>query len=405
MIDDTLPLLLDGYLHLSERRRKLDRDTFAFRLGGQRAVCLVGQEATRRFYDPTAFDRQGVIPPPLQHTLFGDAAVHLLDGPAHHRRKFLFTSVLDGAGTAGLAASVVRTWHEALERWRGREIAVFDESAEILCVAVHAWAGVPLPPLEVSPTAAELVAMVDGFGSLGLRHVRARRARERQERRLMELVSSVRSGTTSVTANSPLAQVARHLDVDGRLLDEHTVAVELLNLLRPTVAVAWLLAYAAHALQHWPEERLRLADGGNDRAVAFAHEVRRFYPFTPFLGARAIRDMEYDGVAIPRDSMAVLDVFGQNHHPALWTDPWRFSSERYLEHPPGRYDLVPQGGGDTETGHRCPGEPATVQILARLAPWLAAVGHDWPDQDARITRHRIPARVRSGARIRVAEAR
>lgn len=405
-VDHTLPLLLRGYPYLSELRERHGSDVVPFRLLGRRAVCVAGTDAAWLFYDEAVFDRQGVVPPTVQQTLFGDSGVQLLDGPAHDRRKRLFLTALDPVATAGLVERVGEEWERAVDsRPGGQPVVLFDAAAEVLARAVHRWCGVPLAEPEVAATAHDLVTMVDAFGSVGGRYLRGRRARARQERRVAGVVARVRSGATPASPGSPLAVMVDGRDQHGRPLDEHVVTVELLNLIRPTVAVAWLVAFAAHALQHWPRERELLATGGAARATAFAHEVRRFYPFAPLLGARARGDTVYDGVAIPGDSLAVLDVFGHNHHPAIWPDPWRFSSERHLDRPPGRFELLAQGGGEAATGHRCPGEPATVAILADLAVRLVASDHDVAQADLRVTGpRRMPARVRSEGALGVDDA-
>lgn len=401
-MDRTLPLVLNGYDHLSQVRERRGVQTFPFRMLGQRAVCLVGREGAEFFYDGKNFDRQGVVPPNIRHTLFGDAGVQLLDGPAHRDRKSLFTTVLDRDGSSRLVESVAHEWDAAGDAWRGREIVLFDEAAKVLAMGVHTWAGVPLEKDAVDGTASDMVAMVDGFGTMGPRFLAAKRARARQEAKIADLAEQVRTGRRTSPAGSPLDTVLRHRDRSGALLDNHAVAVEMLNLLRPTVAIAWFVAYAAHALHHWPAERHALRTGGQAVVDAFANEVRRFYPLTPFLAARALRDLSFDAVPIPRDSLAVLDVFGHNHHPDLWAEPWQFDSTRHLDRVPDQFDLIPQGGGDLETGHRCPGEPVTVLILTTLARRLARAAYEVPRQNLRVTRHRLPARVHSDMRIRPA---
>ena len=404
MIDQTAPLLLDGYMYLTRLRERAGRDTVPLRLLGRPATCLVGAEATKLFYDPTSFDRHGVVPPNVQKTLFGDAAVHLLDGSAHQQRKAFFVNALDPAGTQALTEAVCRSWDRAVQRWRGSTIVLFDEASRLLTEAVHKWAGVHLADSDVARTAADMVAMVDGFASVGTRYVRAATARNRQERRIEELAADARNGRRPAPAGTPFGMALEHHDEAGDLLDEHTVAVEMLNLLRPTVAVAWFVMYSAHALHHWPAERTRLATNDTEAAMTFTHEVRRFYPFAPLLAARARRDLYFDGTSIPGNTLGVLDIFGQNHHPDLWPDPWTFSSTRHTERPPGMFDLVPQGGGDTVAGHRCPGEPATVDILTALAPRMTALDARLPEQDLSVTRHRIPARVTSGVILEIPPA-
>ncbi|WP_373307095.1 cytochrome P450 [Streptomyces longisporoflavus] len=187
-----------------------------------------------------------------------------------------------------------------------------------------------------------------------------------------------------------------HHDADGTPLDPHTAAVEVLNVIRPTVAVAWFLTFAGHALHRWPEHRKLLADGDAAYARAFAHEVRRFYPFAPFVGGIAAADLYWQGQDIPVGSMVLLDLYGQNHDPQLWPKPYIFDPRRFVGREPGRDELVPQGGGDPATNHRCPGEDVTLTVLETLVPRLAALHYDVPEQDLSIPLRRIPTAPRSG---------
>jgi fatty-acid peroxygenase len=204
-----------------------------------------------------------------------------------------------------------------------------------------------------------------------------------------------------VPAGSAVEVVAEHLDADGRRLDARVAAVELLNIIRPTTAVAWFVAFSGHALIRWPEHRARLAEGEAAFAEAFAHEVRRFYPFAPFVGGRAPRELEWDGERIPKHSMVLLDLYGQNHDADLWPDPYAFRPERFLGRDIGEFELVPQGGGDPRTTHRCPGEQLTVALVSALAVRLARLEYDVPDQDLSIALHRIPARPADGVVLQV----
>jgi fatty-acid peroxygenase len=237
--------------------------------------------------------------------------------------------------------------------------------------------------------------MVDGFATLGPRHWRARTARGRRERWLAGLVRQIRAGTAKAPEGSVLEAVAGYADADGEPLDPRRAAVELLNIIRPTVAVSWFVTFTGHALYRWPEHRARLRDGDMAYAVAFAHELRRFYPFAPFVGGRAIRDLTWRDVRIPDGSVVLLDIFGQNHDASLWPEPYRFRPQRFLHHEPDPDQLIPQGGADARSGHRCPGEDITVALLAAFATWLAQLDYDVPPQDLTISLRRIPAIVRS----------
>ncbi|MFI6934126.1 cytochrome P450 [Streptomyces sp. NPDC050287] len=396
LADSSLTLLAKGYAWLPDRRRRTASPVVRTRLMGRHAVALHGPDAVRFFYDERHVERGTALPGPVLSTLFGHGAVHTLDGQVHRARKGMFLSLLTGPeAVAGVVEEVTGVWDEAVPSWSGRpSVVLFDEAARILTQGVCRWAGIPLD--DADQVARDLVAMVDGFATPGPRHWRARRARARSEAWLGRLVEDVREGIVTAPAGSALDVVVRHRDGDGRFLHPRTAAVELLNVIRPTVAVCWFVAYAGHALHRGPGIRAQLREDDAAYAVVFAHELRRFYPFAPFLGGRAVTDLEWRGEPIPSGAMVLLDLHGQNHDPDLWADPYTFAPRRFLERPPQRDELVPQGGADRATGHRCPGEDITIALLRALGPRLAQLEYAVPDQDLSIPLSRIPARVRSG---------
>lgn len=397
LIDRSLEALTEGYAWLPNRMRESPDQVVRTRVLGRPALAVRGPEAVSFFYDEKNVRRHGAIPEPVLGTLFGREAVHTLDGHAHRARKELFLPLLDVGRIAGLVEHVTDEWDEAVDFWsRLGRVVLFDAASVVLTRGVCRWAGVPLTDEEAEPLARDLIAMVDGFATLGPRHWRARRARGRQEDRFARLVERVRSGEVTVPEGSVLDLVARHRDEPDGPLDPKTAAVELLNVIRPTVAVSWFVAFTAHALHRWPETRERLQADDSAYVAAFAHEVRRFYPFAPFLGGRAVRDLSWHGASVPEGGLVLLDVFGQHHDEKLWGDPYAFRPSRFLERPVRPDELIPQGGAEARSQHRCPGEGLTIGLLEALATHLARLEYDVPEQDLSIPLHRIPARPRSG---------
>ncbi|MES9523209.1 cytochrome P450 [Streptomyces capoamus] len=397
LIDASAALLAEGYAWLPDRMRRHPDRVLRTRLLGRPTLAVRGPEAVRFFYDERNVRRAGAIPEPVLGTLFGHGPVHTLDGEAHRLRKEFFLPLLRPDLIAGLVEHVTRAWDEEVPAWTAREsVVLFDAVGPVLTRGVCAWAGIPLDRAGARSTARDLVALVDGFATLGPRHWRARRARGRLEDRLARLVEDVRSGRAAAPEGSVLDRLARHRDADGSLLDAGTAAVELLNVIRPTVAVGWFAVFTAHALHRWPEHRDRLRAGDTAYTAAFVHEVRRFYPFAPFLGGRAARDLSWRGERIPAGGMVLLDVYGQNHDEELWGDPYAFRPQRFLDRPVERDELIPQGGGDPRAGHRCPGEGLTIGLLEALAVRLARLEYTVPEQDLGIPLGRVPTRPRSG---------
>ncbi|MCY1144614.1 cytochrome P450 [Actinoplanes sp. Pm04-4] len=393
--DQTLPFATKGYAWLPDLRRRSHNRPIPMRFGGQRAVAVSGPDAARFFYGEGHLERHDALPEPVVDTLFG-RGVHTLDDEAHRARKALFVALLmhqDGIDT--LATLTGKIFDEAADGWRGdKPVSLFDGTARVLTDAVSRWTGVP-DEFDLDAPTADLVAMVDGFATLGPRHVRARLARRRQEKAFAELIEAVRR---QEPADTPVSRIAHHLE-DGYLLDARTAAVELINIIRPTTAVAWFAAFAGHALDRWPGTRARLRAGDDEYTLAFVHELRRFYPFAPFLGGRARRDLTFQGTSIPAGSLVLLDVYGQHHDERVWPEPYEFRPERFLGRRVGEFELIPQGGGDPRTGHRCPGEKITVAVLGTLVQRLAKLDYYLPPQNAAIDLSRVPAQVRSGPQI------
>lgn len=395
-LDQTPALLREGYLYLSHRRPP-GADVYQMRLLGERATCLVGAEAAALIYDQRRFQRAGALPGPVRNTLTGDGAVQGLDGNAHWHRKAMFMSLLTPERVEALAQRVAGEWRKAAAGWPGRDrVVLFVAAALVFTRATCDWCGVPLAPDELGTRARDLVTMVDGFGTVGPRHWRARLARRRSERWLAGLVELVRAGRINVPADSPLAVIAEHHQPDGTPLDSRTAAVELLNLLRPTAAIAWFVAFAAHALHNDPQWRDRLRGGDAEELHWFAQEVRRFYPFAPAVGARVREEFEWRGHRLPRGRLVLLDIYGTNHDPRRWPDPDRFDPVRFAGRQVDPYELVPHGGGDPLAGHRCAGDDLTLRLLEESIRVLVGLDYRLPPQDLEIPLGRIPTRPRSG---------
>src|SRR5690606_28005410 len=105
----------------------------------------------------------------------------------------------------------------------------------------------------------EFAAMVGSAGSAGPDIAGALILRRRSERWARGMILAARA--KGAAQGTPLARVAAWTDDVGRLLDEKIAAIELINLLRPTVAVARYVVFAADALGRHPQWRARLRVG------------------------------------------------------------------------------------------------------------------------------------------------
>jgi fatty-acid peroxygenase len=395
--DRTLALALEGYDFVGNRCDRLGTDAFETTLMLQPAVCLRGPEAAAVFYDPQRFVRAGAFPMRIQRTLVGVGGVQTMDGAAHRHRKHMFMTLLTGEGVERLAGLFVDEWRSGMRRWSETDrIVLLDESARVLCRAVCSWAGVPLEERDVARRTAQLRALVEAPAAVGPRHWRGRRARSRLEGWLADLVDGVRAGSVAAPPGSALTVVAEHRGLDGQLLDRRTAAVELLNVLRPTVAVDRFITFLAVSLHEHPAAAAAVGGQGNGEE-RFVQEVRRTSPFFPVAAARVHTAFEWRGVDFAPGQLVLLDLYGTNRHPRRWAEPGRFDPDRFVDRPDDPYDFIPQGGGTHHGHHRCPGEGVTVALMrAALTLLTEEMEYDVPPQDLRVSRRRVPARPRSG---------
>jgi fatty-acid peroxygenase len=394
-LDLALRLWRQGYDAIpSTRGWPAGRDAFVTRMLGRRALVVRGEHGARLLYDTGLVRRRTAVPAALAGLLFGRGAVHGLDGREHAERKALMMRVLDPDRVDKLVSGAGVALDSATETWQqSGEVVMFDELVRTYGAAVLSWAGTGLSGPEADRTSHELARIVDGFGGAGRAYPRAWQARRRTNALLRAVIDDVRTGRTDPPGGSPVRLLAESS------LPLERAAVELGNVLRPTVAVAWLGTFAALALSENPSWASRLASDGAARD-AFAHEVRRFFPFVPALAGRLTGDYVGPGARLRRGDRVVLDVPGTNYDPRTFDRPELFAPERFLEQMPGPFAFVPQGGGHPESGHRCPGERAAMGLLTETLRALSGV-ELITRSDVHVDARRIPTLPTDGLVVRV----
>ena len=386
-------LLRHGYHAIPDARRRAgDPPVCPVKLLGDDAVVVSGPASVRRFYDPRLIRRSGAVPAPLAALLFGRGAVHGLDGEEHQHRKGQFLGLLDDVAASTLEDLVRHHLGTSLRERRGETVSVFGLLSEVYARAVLAWAGISVR--DPDKIGRRLARIVDGFGISGPSYATAWAARLWANRWARGLIREARSATTPPT--TPVETIATWRDPNGDLLPVPVAAVELLNVLRPAVAVAYLGTFAVQTLDDEPQLRPALSED-SARRHAFTQEVRRVFPFVPALAGIARQHGDWDGQIVQQGKRVVLDVPGTNLDPASWSAPYTFSTERFLGRDVDEFELVPQGGGDPAEGHRCPGEPSTIAMIAATVEVFAAA--PWSVVERGSTYPRIPARERLRVRI------
>lgn len=387
------------------------------RLLGHRAAFVRGAAGVRLFYDETRIARHGAMPRFVQETLFGHGSVHSLDGDAHHHRKASFVDVAyEDDQVERLRPLLEHEWQAQLDDWiAGGTRTAYDAAVVALGRAGMSWAGLPGTQVAHARWAQRLAQIVDGFGRPPTPDfARAVFNRVWSDRRAARLIDAVRAGALTPAPETALSTWAWHRSPDGSLLSPRVAGIELQNSIRPLIAVARFVAFAAKRLHEHPEQRRRIhAESaqrgrlvGGPLAVAFAQEVRRTSPFVPMLPGRALTPIDFDGQHVPAGGRVVIDILGTNHDAAAWTDAESFQPERFLDAPDYEAidEFIPHGGADVRTGHRCPGEKLAIDALSAAIAALSDPRVKISSDGLSVDRRRLPTMPRSGACVHAASA-
>jgi len=232
--------------------------------------------------------------------------------------------------------------------------------------------------------------MIDAFGGLGPRYWKGKYARGKIEHWIGQIIDDTRAGKLKPDRSSALYAMSFYKEADGVQLDTHMAAIELINIIRPIIAVATFITFSALALYQYPQYKEKLRTDNNYYEL-YVQEVRRYFPLTPFLGAKAKKDFIWYQCEFKKDMIVLLDVYGMNHDPKIWENPNKFNPERFMNWRDNLYDFIPQGGGNSATGHRCPGEGVTKEIMKASLNFLVnMIDYDVPEQDLSFSLSRMP---------------
>lgn len=396
-----------------ERCLARDGDPFVLRMPSVGDVLVSGHpDGARELFaaPPDAFE-------PLQSNpvepLLGAHSLLLLSGERQRRERKLMTPPFHGERMRAYGAIIRERTLAEIAAWRAGESVVLGRAMRRITLdvilgavlgvegdaksararaAVGAMLDAYTPPLLVLP------ALRRSFGPLGpwSRFVRARdavcalfaeeiRARRRDglggREDILSLLMQARYDDGSALSDGELVDELRTLVVGG-----HDTT---------TTALVWALVHLHRSPRSLDAVRAELAGLGPDPSAdaldklaylgAACSEALRLHPVVPVVPRRALRPITFRGRAIaPGESVAVATTL-LHTNPAVWSEPARFSPERFLSKKYTPFEYAPFGGGV----RRCIGAAfAAYQMRVVLGTILALV---------RFRPHegRVPSRVLS----------
>lgn len=397
-LDNTISLLKEGYLFIKNRVEGYHSDIFKTHILGKKVICISGKEAVKLFYNANLFKRKDATPKRIQKTLFGVNAVQSMDDKEHIHRKSLFMSLTAPEFQKTLTQLMVKEWQDSISKWqKAKRVVLFDETKEILCKIACHWVGIKIPKSQIKDKANDFSAMVDAFGAIGPRYWKGRRARIRNEKWIKKIIDDIRTDKLRVEKNSILYNVAFYREFDGKLLNSKMAAIELINLIRPIVAISTFITFSALALYDYPIYINKLRTNDSNYLHMFVQEVRRYYPFTPFLGGLVKKNFSWKQCQFKKGTLVLLDIYGMNHDSRIWDNPDTFYPEHFNNWNGDLFDFIPQGGGDPKNSHRCPGENITIEIMkVSLDFLLNKIQYEVPNQDLSYSLAKMPTLPKSG---------
>jgi cytochrome P450 len=382
-------------------------DPFVVRMPGVGEVLVSGHpDAARDIFSAPPDTFEPVRPNPVE-PLLGRQSLLLLSGERHKRERKLMTPPFHGERMRAYGEIIRERARAEADTWKpGRSIVLGAAMRRItLDVILRAVLGVEgearsdrfrravgamldayTPPLLVLP------AIRRSLGPLGpwARFVRARDAvralfldeiRERRKR-----------GTEGREDILSLLMDARY--DDGGALSEEELVDELRTLIvgghdTTTTALVWAFFHLHRSAGALASLRAELAPLGRDPAAdalerlpylgAVCSEALRMHPVVPIVPRRALRPLVFRGHPIAPGQSISLATTLLHAHPAVWTDPDRFSPERFLTRKYSPFEYAPFGGGV----RRCIGAAfgayqmrvvlGTILARVRFAPHVGSV--------------------------------
>ncbi len=404
-LTDVTERLDEGYLLVSELRKEANASVVKARLLNKEVIAIYGKEAAKKFYDPRNFKREGAMPKIVLKTLFGENGVQTLDGQAHEHRKTIFMDLMTPKRMEEYHRILDKNLTQKLDRQQG-QFELFDLAKDVLFRSICEWAGIDLSQLtkkEVDQLAEYQISMISSAVTNPATHIKGIDNRKKSEKWAQSLIENARINPVAGKEDVALYAFAKATDDHGELLPIDVAAVELLNVIRPTVALTVWIALMGHALFSRPDIYQRLHAEFDQLQDSFIQEMRRYYPFFPMLPAFAIQDVEVDGYLIPKDSWVVLDLYGTNHDDRMIETPEVFRISRYLGKEKHisydeEYEMIAQGGGEFKTMHRCAGEWITLHTLRVFSDQLVnKYQFSIPEQDWSIPMNQFPTYPKSKA--------
>jgi cytochrome P450 len=396
------------------------------RFGDVFSVCFLGfKSPTVMLSDPEAIrtlyeEREHVLPRgrvAVLQPLMGPSSVMLVEGDEHLARRRLMSPQLHGNRMRRYETTVEEEAERDIEGWpNGRAFAIHPHmQAVTLEVVLRVVFGLSDPArrayvrdlvaASISPTSTPLKQVAGMFLSRlrpadPLAHIRA--ARSEIDRVLLTEIAERRSGTVVAEREDILSLLVAARFADGKQMSDSEICDQLVTLLvagheTTATAIAWTIELLVHHRAVLGRLESELSDGRDAYLRAVVTESLRLRPVVPIVGRRLGSELRVDGYVLPPGTDVTPAIWLTHTRADLYSAPFSFRPERFLEHPPPAYGWLPFGGGV----RRCLGAAfAEMEIRTVLKTVLRKRVLQAADpRPERVVRRNVTFSPRNGTRI------
>src|SRR4051795_10048625 len=337
------------------KSRRDHGDVFTVRFASVGRVVFVSDPALIKqiFRAPPAQLRAGEANWPLIPVL-GERGTLLLDGGEHLRRRRVILPPFHGERLERYHAMFGDVAAEHVERWpRAEPFALLPKIQAItLELIMKVVFGEDEEPARIERLATEMMGLIAASQSrlaqlpwMGYDFGRYSpmgmflRVRKRVDDVLFEEIERRRERGGLDDRHDVFSMLLQTDMTDIELRDE-LMTILLAGHETTTTALAW----AFERLLRHPGmyERLRTDDRWGEAVVS---EPLRLRPPIPIVGRAVKSDFQLDGYTIPAGEMLAPCIWLTHRRAEVYTDPYEFRPERFLEKGPETYSWLPFGGG------------------------------------------------------------
>ncbi len=406
-----------------ERLRRRYGDTFTLRiLRAGEMVFISDPPSLKRLFGA---DRRNTIAPGrnvILRPILGERSLLLQEGEEHLRRRKLMLPPFHGERMRAYEAVMAQATDSEVDSWPiGSESKLHPSMQAItLEVILSAVFGVEegtrrdalrtnlIGILATTRSPAAIGMSIDRMRRLP-RYRRVAEMLAAADRILFQEIASRRADPDLESREDILSMLVAARFEDGSKMSDAELRDQLMTLLMAghettATGLAWAFDLLFRAPDKFQRLREEVAGGEGDGYLdAVIKETLRIRPVVPFVGRELREETELGGYELPAGTVVMPAIYLAHTRPDVYSQPYEFRPERFLDDGPDTYGWLPFGGGT----RRCIGAAfAELEMRIVLSTILRrATLRPASDRPERMVRRNVTLSPRGGTPAILVERR